>query len=217
MLARMHDPTAPLPILMTLYTDASVVRGTVLSRRRRITDVLNDAEQAFVVLHDVRMDDFGTHEATLRAEYAQINLASVLFAVATDPVEPVPELRTLKVIERALISIPPFRVTGRIHLLPQRDLSIALGELTGRFLPVTEATYWSEPIGEARTEAPMLAVNHARAQILAPFHESDPWVGLRPGGDAVSPGEPQPEPEAWPGSGLRRRLGGSELGGGGAS
>jgi hypothetical protein len=82
-----------------------------------------------------------------------------------------------------MISIPPFRITGRIHLLPERDLREALSELTGRFLPVTDATYWSDTVGEARNTAPMVAVNHARAQILAPHREADPWAGLDRGGE----------------------------------
>jgi hypothetical protein len=115
-----------------------------------------------------------------------VNLSSVLFAVAETPIDPRPDLRTPKVPETALISIPPFRVTGRIHLLPERDLREALSELTGRFIPVTDATYWSESVGEARATAPMVAINHARAQILAPHREVDVWGGLARGGDAAA-------------------------------
>ena len=53
----------------------------------------------------------------------------------TTPSRPRPDLRTPKVPEQALISIPPFRVTGRIHLLPERDLREALSELTGPVHP----------------------------------------------------------------------------------
>ena len=77
-----------------------------------------------------------------------------------------------------MITIPPFRIIGRIHLMPERNLADALGELTGRFVPVTEATYWSDTVAEARQSATMVAVNHARAQILAPHRELDPWAGL---------------------------------------
>ena len=131
----------------------------------------------------------------MRAEFAQVNLASVLFAVVNEPVSPAPELRTPKMPEEALISIPPFKVTGQIHLMPERSLRDALSELTGHFLPVTGATYWSEILGESRAQAELLAVNHERAQILAPHRVSDPWVGLdKP--DAA-PAEPPPEPTGW--------------------
>jgi hypothetical protein len=80
--------------------------------------------------------------------------------------------------ELALISIPPFKIIGRIHLLPERDLQVALSELTGAFIPVTDVTYWSDSVGEARTTAEMIAFNHNRAQILAPHTAVDPWTGL---------------------------------------
>ncbi len=174
-----------LRVTLTLYTDAFLVRGTIVTRQRRVSDVLNHTDHEFLVLSDVLMDEFGTRAQTLRAEFAQINLGAVLFAVADAAVEAVPELRTPKIPEMAIISVPPFKVTGRIHLLPERDLREALGELTGRFIPVTEAAYWSDLVGEARQTAPMVAVNHARAQILAPFRETDPWAGLDRGATHV--------------------------------
>jgi hypothetical protein len=170
---------------LTLYTDAYVIRGRIHTRQRRVTDLLNDAEHNFLVLTDVVMDEFGSRAVAARAEYVQVNLDAVLFAVADTPIEAVPELRTPKVPEQAMVSIPPFRIVGRIHLLPERDLRDALEELTGRFIPVTDAHYWSDTVGEARTAAPMVAINHSRAQILAPHREVDPWVGLAPGGETA--------------------------------
>jgi len=166
------------PVALTLYTDAYVVRGTIRTRQRRVTDILNHADQDFLVISDATIDEFGSRAQTVQAEFAQVNLGAVLFAVADTPVEPVPELRTPKVAEQAIITVPPFRITGRIHLLPERDLREALSELTGRFIPVTDAIYWSDTVNEPRSTAMMVAFNHARAQILAPHREVDTWAGL---------------------------------------
>ena len=169
---------------LTLYTDAFVVRGAIDTRQRRVSDILNEADDPFLVLSDVMFDEFGTTGATIRTEFAQVNLASVLFAVAQDVVEPLPELRTPKSPEQALISIPPFKVIGSIHVLLNRSLRESLVELTGAFIPVTDATYWSDTLNEARATAALVAVNHARAQFMAPHRELDPWAGLptpRPG------------------------------------
>src|SRR5215212_715120 len=168
----------PALVPLTLFTDALIIRGSIRTRQNRVTDILNQADEDFLVLVDTIVEEYGTRGTTVRSEYAQVNLGAVLFAVADSPVEARPDLRTPKIAEQALISIPPFRVTGRIHILPERDLREALGELTGRFIPVTDATYWSETIGEARATAPMLAINHTRAQIFAPHREVDPWTGL---------------------------------------
>jgi hypothetical protein len=178
-----HEPPV---VPLTLYTDAFVIKGTIRSRQGRITDILNQADEGFLVLADAVIDEYGSRGTPVRTEYAQVNLGAVLFAVADAPVEARPDLRTPKISEQALISIPPFRVIGRVHLLPERDLRDALTELTGRFIPITDATYWSDSIGEARTTAPMVAINHARAQILAPHREVDPWAGLNRGGEDAS-------------------------------
>ena len=107
----------------------SSIRGTLATRQRRITDILNMAEDGFLVLSDVTSDEFGTRGETIRAEFAQINLAAVLFAVADSKVETPPELRTPKVAEEAVISVPPFKVTGSIYLMPGHGLREALTEL----------------------------------------------------------------------------------------
>jgi len=192
------------PVTMTLYTDAYVVHGTVSSRHGRVTDILNTAAEAFIVLSDVTMDEWGSTALSVRADFAQVNLASVLFAVADEPVEPTPELRMPKIAEQAFITVPPFRVVGTIHLPPEQNMRLALSELTGRFLPVTDATFWSDTVGEAKQSAIMVAVNHARAQILAPHTDIDPWVGLdRSAGlgeeQILAPrSEPAPDPESMP-------------------
>lgn len=183
----------PTPI--TLVTDSHVVRGTLLTRHRRITDMLNASDEDFLVLEQATFDEFGSTGVVIQTDYAQVNLGAVLFGVADDPVEPTPELRVPKVTERALIAIPPFTITGHIHLMPERDLHQALGELMGRFIPVTDAVYWSDRVGEARAAALVVAVNHHRAQILAPHREVDPWAGLdRSGGTAASAGAARPAP-----------------------
>ena len=172
------------PTFISLVTDAFVVRGTIQTRHRRITDMLNTAEHEFLVLEQATFDEFGSSGVTIQTDFAQVNLGAILFGVADEPVDSTPELRVPKVSERAIISIPPFTITGHIHLLPGRGLHEALGELMGRFIPVTDAIYWSDRAGEPRTSALIVAVNHQRAHILAPHREVDPWAGLDRAGEA---------------------------------
>ncbi len=158
-----------LRVEMTLYTDSFVIQGSLMTRHRRLLDLLNLAEDEFLVLADTVLEPLGNMGTRHEAPHAQVNLGAVLFAVAGEAVEPMPELRTPKVAETTLVSIPPFSITGHIHLLPERDINQALQELQGRFIPVTDATFWSTQLGVAATQVPMVAVNHARAQILSPY------------------------------------------------
>ena len=176
---------------VTLYTDALITHGFVRTRQHRVTDILNLAEDPFLILEDVTVEEFGQKGEPISAAYAQINLDAVLFAVARTSVLPVPELRTPKAKAEAIISIPPFRVTGTMHLLPSEgNLRAALSELQGRFLPITDATFWSDHVGEQRQQVVLVAVNHRRAQILAPHRPSDPWSDAdRPAGEGIVTGE----------------------------
>lgn len=173
---------------LTLYTEQLIVRGSIPTMQHRVTDVLNQTTEPHLVLEEVTLEELGSSDPPLRAEFAQVNLASVLFAVSLTTVEPMRELRTPKVSERALLSVPPFRIVGQIHLLPERNLRDSLGELHGNFIPVTDATFWGERVGETRQSVAFVAVNRARAQVFAPFRETDPWAGV-----ARPPSAPEPE------------------------
>ena len=159
------------PILHNLeievFTDSHVIRGTVPTRQRRLSDVLNEAENDFLIVSDAELMEFGSKAAPARAEFAQVNLSAVLFVVSDVAVEPLPEMRMTKLSEMALIVVPPFRIAGSIHILPDRDLRQALSELTGRFIPVTGAEYWSDTLGIDRKQAPIVAFNRRRAHVLA--------------------------------------------------
>jgi hypothetical protein len=173
------------PIL--LFTDSYKVRGTLRTRRRRLTDVLNAEDIQFLVLEEVIFEELGSGTTVHRAPYAQVNLHTVLFGVSEESVEPQPDMKTVKVPQQALISLPPFTIRGHIHLSPEPNLREALNLLRDRFVPVTEAWYWSDYLDEARTQSPMVAFNHSRAQILAPFEgEADVWEGLGGQGRAES-------------------------------
>jgi hypothetical protein len=186
------NPANQRQVPLTLYTELLIVRGTIVTTQHRVTDILNQAGEDHLVLEDVALEEYGSSDPPLRAEFAQVNLAAVLFAVSLTTVEPMRELRTPKISERALLSVPPFRVIGQIYLLPDRSLRESLDELHGTFLPVTDATYWSDRFGEARQTVAFVAVNRARAQVFAPYREVDPWAGVaRP---SASPTDLPPEP-----------------------
>jgi hypothetical protein len=186
---------------MTLYTEQYVVRGAIETHEHRVTDILNEADQPFLVLEAVSLEELGSSDAPTRAEFAHITLGSILFAVSLQAVEPARGLRTLKVAARAFVSIPPFRVIGTVHLLPERTLRDSLADPRTPFIPVTDAVFWSNRPQHGRQHAAMVAVNQARAQILAPYDEDGPpglagravpsalptWLPSAPGG-AEPPG-----------------------------
>lgn len=178
---------------LVLYTDALITHGSIRTRQHRVTDILNLTDEPFLILEDVTVEEYGSHGQPIRAAFAQVNLDAVLFAVANEPVPSMPELRTPKTPEQAIISVPPFSIVGTIHLMPMEgSLRDSLRELTGRFLPVTDAVFWSDRLGEARQQAMLVAINHHRAHILAPHQIVDPWAGLESGAPSSAPSTQEP-------------------------
>jgi hypothetical protein len=170
----------PVTVELTLFTDALVIRGSVTTSYRRVTDILNRAEDPFLVLDAVTIEEYGARGQSLSLPFAQVNLDSVLFATADIPVEANPSMRVVKTPRKAMISVPPFSVAGNVHLLTgEGDPKEGLKLLTESFVPVTDATYWSDQLGEGRRQALLVAVNHRRVQYIAPHHEVDPWAGVQ--------------------------------------
>ena len=168
-----YEPPALLEHYLTLVTDSHIVRGTISSRLNRLTDILNQAEYDFLVVRDASLEELGEGGVAARAKVAQVNLSSLLFGVADSTIDPQPEMRLPKAPEDALIVVPPFKLLGRIHIIQGPELFDALTELTGRFIPLTQASYWSDTAGVPRTDAPMVAFNHARAHILTQVQEAE--------------------------------------------
>jgi hypothetical protein len=187
----MVDAAAPPALTaVRLYTEHYLVRGRISTMHGSLLDVLNGAGEE-IVLEDAFFDEFASREIVGQAAFAQVNLAMVIlaalddeFAEGAEAPEPLPG-------DQVMIGVPPYRVTGHVELGKQRDLRKLLDRMSGRFIEVTDATFWSESLNEPRKRTRVLAVNHARAHVVAPFEERDVWAGVddatlrRPDADTV--------------------------------
>jgi hypothetical protein len=169
----------PVTVDLTLYTDSLVVKGSVSTTHRRITDILNLTEPPFLVLEQVTVEELGLRTSSTTVPFAQLSLDAILFAVADLPVEANPAMRVVKTAEEAVVVVPPFSVAGNVHLVVgDGDVRDGLRALSEKFIPVTEATYWSDQLNEGRRQAALVAINHHRLHYIAPHHEVDPWADL---------------------------------------
>lgn len=157
------NPAQSMPL--TIVTAQLVIQGTIQSRLRRLTDVLNEPDVSYLVLADTSFMEVGSRRLVARAAVSQVQLDDILFAHMTDATDSGAEMRTPKQAIRATLLAPPFTVEGQIHLAYESDLKLAMEAYGGRFLPVTGAKYWAYGVAEAPNFVDLLVVNHAKAHV----------------------------------------------------
>lgn len=160
------NPLQPVPL--TVVTAQLVIQGTLRTRLRRLTDVLNEPDAEHLVLFEAMFMEVGSRRIAADSGVAQIPLADVLFVHSTDPTESTDGVRTPKQPIQTIVLVPPFTIEGQIHLPYESELHQALDAFAGRFVPITAARYWAKGEAESPTYADLLVVNHSRAHVAVP-------------------------------------------------
>ncbi|MGA3058416.1 MAG: hypothetical protein ABSE70_10350 [Candidatus Limnocylindrales bacterium] len=157
------NPVQSLPLMVV--TAQLIIQGTIQTRLRRLTDVLNEPDVAHLLLLEATFMEVGSRRVVAAAPVGQVQLADVLFVHTTGPSSSSSEMRMPKQAVRATLMAPPFTIEGQIHLSYESELRFALDAYEGRFVPVTSARYWAYGVAESPNFVDLLAVNHARAHV----------------------------------------------------
>ena len=163
------DPFAPEPftaVRVDLYTAAYRVSGAISTRFTRITDILNQVTANHVLVEQATISEYDDPTATLGAQQVQVALDQLLFGSAAVEAVARPEMRIPKRPIKAQIAIPPFRLTGTVHVTQGSRPAEALLNSTDRFLPMTEVTISSAAHAELGRQAPAIALQRRLAHVL---------------------------------------------------
>jgi hypothetical protein len=179
----------PQSMQVVVATSGLMVQGTLKTRLRRLTDVLNEPTAEHLTLFDATFMEFGSRRAVAGPGTAQIQLDDVLFAHTIGPTESGTEMRVPKQPIQAVVVVSPFTIEGEVHLAYEAELHQGLDALTGRFVPVTNARYWAYGMAESPNQADLLAVNHSRAHIV--IQADVAWLSEAPEAG------PNSAPDAW--------------------
>jgi hypothetical protein len=156
-------PLQSLPVM--IVTAQIVIHGSIQTRLRRLTDVVNQPDAVHLIVFDATFMEVGSRRVIADAGVSQVQLTDVLFLHTSGPTESGTEGKTAKQAVRATLIAPPFTIEGQVHLPYESELRQALDALDDRFVPVTSARYWAYGVAESPNYVDLLVVNRARAHV----------------------------------------------------
>jgi hypothetical protein len=197
------DPFAPSPVhaaRVDVYTAAYRVSGSTATRFARVADILNQVSSTHLIVEQATVSEYADPTATLGAQQVLVNVDEILFMVATEVDGGArPEMRIPKRPVRAQLGVPPFRLTGAVHV-PQGsrpvDGILNAGE---RFLAMTEVTVSCGAHPELGRTADAAAIQRRWAHVIMVQDDERPDKLLADVLDRetaerwLKPGEPEPE------------------------
>jgi hypothetical protein len=172
------DPfvTAPVQsVNVDVYTAAYRVSGVSTSRFSRVADILNQVVSTHLVVEQATISEYADPTATLSASQVLMTLDEILFVVThdTDHVTR-PEMRIPKRAVRAQVGLPPFRITGSLHIAQGSSPTDGLLNVAERFVPITDATITSAAFPELGREVGALAIQRSRAHVMLVTDDAPP-------------------------------------------
>jgi hypothetical protein len=180
------NPAYELPL--TVATPTMIVQGSVTTRVKRLTDILNEPDLTQLVLQDARFIELGSRQIIAKGESVHIPLGEILFVHSSSPTEGNAAMKMPKQPVEATLLLPPFMIEGTIYLAYESELRIALSAHMDRFMAVTNARYWA--YGSPESSVDLLAVQHAKANIAVAA--GVPWNV-----EAVAAPEGEPGSNPW--------------------
>ena len=164
------DPFAPSPIRsvsVDVYTAAYRVSGQMATRFSRVADIVNQHTSSHLVVEQATVSEFADPSATLGALQVLVTVDEVLFVIAgaTDPAAR-PDMRIPKRAVRAQFAMPPFRLTGAVHV-PQGSRPMdGILNASDRFMAMTEVTVVSGAHPELGRTAEAIAIQRRLAHLI---------------------------------------------------
>lgn len=159
-------PTPPAEVSVDVYTTAYRVSGTITSRFSRVADILNQANSTHLVLDHTTVSEYDAPGATLGAQQVHVPLDEILFFLAQTAGAGSPDMRIPKRSVRAQLGVPPFRLTGSVHIPQGSRPADGLLNASDRFLAMTDVTIGCAAHPELERSVAALAVQRRRAQVI---------------------------------------------------
>jgi len=172
------DPFAPSPfraVAIDVYTAAYRVSGETSTRFGRVADIVNQVTSTHLIVEHATVSEYADPAATTGALQVLVTLDEILFVVAgAEPAEARPEMRIPKRPVQAQIALPPFRLTGAVHVAPGSRPVDGLLNVSERFLAMTEVAVACGAHPELSRTAPAAALQRKLAHLIMVLDDERP-------------------------------------------
>ena len=169
----------PAEIAVDVYTDAYRISGTVRTPFKRVAEILNQLTGAHLTLGQASISEHADPAVTVSAPTALVAVESIILMIAPAlAVDGRSDMRIEKRAIRAQLAAPPFRITGKVHVVVGSRPVDGVLNLLDRFMPMTDATVTSARHPELERTASVLAVRRDRAQVLLVADDEQPEEAL---------------------------------------
>lgn len=130
---------APAAVEIDCYTSAYRVSGQTATRFTRVSDIVNLLSSTHLVITHATMSEYGAPSATLGAAQVLVSLDDILFVVSHSADSGSrPEMRIPKRAVLAQLALPPFRLTGSVHVPQGSRPGDGLLNVGDRFVSMTD-------------------------------------------------------------------------------
>ncbi len=150
-----------------LFTSAYRVTGTIHTPFRRVAELLNQLPGGHLAIENATIAEHGVDGPGERVSAAQVTVDEVIVLMAPGLVgESSSEMRILKHPAHAMLSIPPLRLEGTIHVPVGSRPVDGLLNVPDRFMPMTDVRVTSPSQPSLDRAVPILALRRDRAHVI---------------------------------------------------
>jgi hypothetical protein len=173
--ANLFVPVDLAQVALDVYTDTYRVSGKAMTRFARVADIANQAANTHLHVEEATISEYADPNATIDAGQVLVNMNVALLVITAESSAPQrPEMRIPKRSVRAQIAVPPFRLTGTVHVPTGSRPADGVLNATDRFLTMTEATVASAAHPDLGRTATAIAFQRERAQLILVADDENP-------------------------------------------
>jgi hypothetical protein len=163
-----------ITVKVELITNTHRILGQVRTEQRRLSDILNLERGDSIVVQDAVTTTVDDPRGTpVRRDLAHVVKGQIAFGVPHEP-QSTPQERqkfhSFDFVEKerhqVVISLPPFAISGWLHLLKDANIWMPLSDLVETFLPITEARAVHTARSDLSWTAETIIVNRKRAHVF---------------------------------------------------